>query len=273
MKFNTILFACFMISSAVFSQTKPEVLTNKGVIELSKAGFGKDMILAKIESSNCKFDVSTAALIDLKKQGVPDDVVKAIMDRSNSTSTSGGTAPAPNTSGSSSSSSNGSKKAIVSSKTANNLAAGVDLMNHVYSYNKSTQAVAPLEKSVAGIRTKQGPFGGSVMLHVDGAKAATRIASQETLSFVINTGSSALPELMLYKLKSGKDKREVASMKLNSFTGMKTGEDVISLNVSKLEDGIFLITPVKSLAKGEYFFSGKPVAGATSADAYSFGVE
>ncbi|RYY13876.1 MAG: hypothetical protein EOO04_31165 [Chitinophagaceae bacterium] len=158
-------------------------------------------------------------------------------------------------------------------KSANNLAASVDLMNHVYAYNKATQSTVALEKSVAGIRTKQNPFGGSVMLHVDGAKSATRVPSQESMAFVINTGSSALPELILYKLKSGKDKREVASMKVNSFSGMKTGEDVISLNVSKLEDGIFLITPVKSLVKGEYFFSGKPVAGASSADAYSFGVE
>ncbi|RYY15916.1 MAG: hypothetical protein EOO04_27825 [Chitinophagaceae bacterium] len=75
MKFSTILLIFLVFMSASNAQTKPEVLTNKGVIELSKAGFGKDMILAKIESSNCKFDVSTAALIDLKKQGVPDDVV------------------------------------------------------------------------------------------------------------------------------------------------------------------------------------------------------
>src|SRR5690606_23715165 len=96
-----------------------------------------------------------------------------------------------------------------------------ELMNHVYVYDKDNQSSKPLEKSVAGIRTKQGMFGGSVMLQVDGAKSAIQLKQSESTSFVINTGGSTLPELTLYKLKSVKNKREVASMKVNSFSGVK----------------------------------------------------
>jgi hypothetical protein len=270
MKFKSTLFAAMITASALQAQTKPEVLTNKGVIELSKAGFGKDMILSKIESSNCKFDMSTTAMIELKKQGVAEDIVKAMMDQNSGGAGSGGTSASQ---GSGGSATTGKKVPAASVKNSKSLASSVDLMNHVYSYDKSSMAVVALDKAVAGIRTKQGPFGGSVMLHVDGAKSPTRVSANSTFSFVINTGSASLPELVLYKLKPGKNKREVASMKVNSFSGVKTGEDVISLNVSKLEDGIFLITPVKPLIAGEYFFSGKPVANATSTDSYTFGVD
>ncbi|RYY14991.1 MAG: hypothetical protein EOO04_29360 [Chitinophagaceae bacterium] len=272
MKFKMTLFAAMIAVCALQAQTKPEVLTNKGVIELSKAGFGKDMILSKIESSNCKFDLSTTAMIELKKQGVSEDVVKAMMDQS-STGTSARSGGPSASQGSGGSANTGKKVTAASAKNSKSLASSVDLMNHVYSYEKSNMAVVALDKAVAGIRTKQGPFGGSIMLHVDGAKSPTRVSANSTFSFVINTGSAALPELVLYKLKPGKNKREVASMKVNSFSGVKTGEDVISLNISKLEEGIFLITPVKALIAGEYFFSGKPVANATSTDAYTFGVD
>ncbi|RYG04100.1 MAG: hypothetical protein EOO02_06885 [Chitinophagaceae bacterium] len=210
-------------------------------------------------------------MIELKKQGVHEDVVKAIMDYQPGTTSnnkSGG-----GTSATSAATSSAKTPAAKSSGKGRSLASSVDLMNHVYNLNKSTNGVTALEKSVAGIRTKQGPFGGSVMLHVDGAKSGVRVAADDNMTFVINTGGSTLPELVLYKLKSGKDKREVASMKINSFTGVKTGEDIVSLNVTKLEDGIFQVTAVKPLVKGEYFFTGKPVAGATSQDAYSFGIE
>lgn len=260
MKQLLFLAICLFGFISLFSQAKTEILTNKGVIELSKAGFGKDMILSKIESSTCKFDVTTAALIELKKQGVSEDVVKAIMDRS-----SVSTQPAKTQSL--------NREMASPAKSTASLATAVNMMNHVYSLNKTSRAVIPLEKAVAGIRTKQGPFGGSVMIHVEGAKSATRIAANQSQVFVVNTGSGVLPELLLYKLKPGKNKREVASMKVNSFTGMKTGEDVITLNIIKLEDGIFQITPSSTLASGEYLFSAKPVAGASSSDAYTFGID
>ena len=62
-------------------------------------------------------------------------------------------------------------------------------------------------------------------------------------------------------------------MKVNSFTGVKTGEDVIPFNVIKLKEGIFQISPNKTLEKGEYFFTGKPVSNATSVDSFCFGVD
>ncbi|HTI08593.1 MAG TPA: hypothetical protein VL832_08555 [Puia sp.] len=254
--------ALFTLAQTTLAQNKAEILTNANVITMTKAGLGNMIIISKIESSTCKFDLSTNGLIDLKKQGVGDDVVKSMMDKS-----SGKPAVAK-----SDAVAVGAKNDVPKPAGLAGLS-GVDLINHVYTYNKTTQAVKPLEKAVAGTRTKQGFFGGSILLQVDGLHSSLRLSLEDAGSFVINTSGTSSPEVVLYRLKSVKDHREVPSMKVGSFTGVKTGEDVISVDIIKLKEGIYQITPGKKLDKGEYFFTGKPVAGASSMDAYAFGVD
>jgi hypothetical protein len=259
---KSILLPFIMLSLQVLSQTNVEVLNNSSIINLHKAGLEPDVIISKIESSKCKFDVTTNGLVSLKKQGLPTDVIKAMMNKTDAKLPTTADKPSdkPSTSG-----------GITTTKKSGTLQ--LDLLNYVYAYAKSNQSAKALEKAVAGIRTKQGMFGGSAMLQVDGGTSGIQLSESESASFVINTGSTALPELVLYKVKSVKNKREVASMKVNTFTGVKTGEDVISLNISKLSEGIFEVTPAKKLERGEYFFTAKPVAGATSVDAYTFGIK
>jgi hypothetical protein len=55
------------------------VLRNQDIIDLAKAGLDDETILAKIAGSNCQFDTSTAALIELKKVGVSGAVQKAMV--------------------------------------------------------------------------------------------------------------------------------------------------------------------------------------------------
>lgn len=268
------LFLCCTAIATVQGQTKTatskpaaaktEVLTNKSVIDLSKAGLDEELIVSKIASSTCHFDVSTDGLVNLKKEGVTAGIIRVMMDKANGkTVIAATTEPAKQT----------TAETKAPAAIGKNVYAAAELMNHVYFFNKASNAAQPLEKAVAGLRTKQGMFSGSSVWHVDGDKSNTRISQSETYSFIINTGSSALPELVLYKLKTGKNRREVANMKVGTFTGVTTGEDVISINISKLQEGIFQITPGKKLDKGEYFFTGKPANGANSIDAYAFGID
>lgn len=57
-------------------------LTNQDVIDLVKAGFSSDIVLAKIRSSACNFDTSLAAMKSLKNANVPDSVVLAMVQAS-----------------------------------------------------------------------------------------------------------------------------------------------------------------------------------------------
>jgi len=56
-----------------------EVLTNDSVIGMVKAGLPEAVIVQKIRASQQKFDTSSAALIQLKRAGVPDKVIEAMV--------------------------------------------------------------------------------------------------------------------------------------------------------------------------------------------------
>lgn len=56
-----------------------DVMTNADVVKLVKAGLSAETIEAKIAASQTKFDTSTDALVALAGEGVPDRVVRAMI--------------------------------------------------------------------------------------------------------------------------------------------------------------------------------------------------
>ncbi|NOT47694.1 MAG: hypothetical protein HOP17_08080 [Acidobacteria bacterium] len=63
----------------IFCQT--EILTNQSVVEMARVGLSPDIIRRTIGRSQVKFDTSSAALVELKKSNVPDDIIAAMIDR------------------------------------------------------------------------------------------------------------------------------------------------------------------------------------------------
>jgi hypothetical protein len=55
------------------------VITNQDVVSLVKAGLSAEIVAAKVKNSTCKCDTSPAALAELKKSGVPDNVILAMV--------------------------------------------------------------------------------------------------------------------------------------------------------------------------------------------------
>lgn len=58
-----------------------ETFDNLSVIELSQAGLSDEVILSKIDTLPCSYDVSTDALISLSAEGVSNVVIAAMVDR------------------------------------------------------------------------------------------------------------------------------------------------------------------------------------------------
>jgi hypothetical protein len=58
----------------------PRPLSNSDVLEMLKAGLGPDVVVAKIKTSPCDFDTSPATLESLKRAGVPNSVVMAMVE-------------------------------------------------------------------------------------------------------------------------------------------------------------------------------------------------
>jgi hypothetical protein len=61
-----------------------EVLTNSSIIAMTKAGLGSSVIMQKINSSRCNFKTAANDLIALKKAGISDQVIRLMIEVSNS---------------------------------------------------------------------------------------------------------------------------------------------------------------------------------------------
>jgi hypothetical protein len=72
-----ILLILFAASAALAQR---EVLSNAEIIALTKAGLPQTVILNKIKSSEGRFDVSVNGLVEMKKAGVSDDVINALLE-------------------------------------------------------------------------------------------------------------------------------------------------------------------------------------------------
>ncbi|HEX8247022.1 MAG TPA: hypothetical protein VF599_02465 [Pyrinomonadaceae bacterium] len=79
---STILFL-LIFASTIFAQS--ETLTNTEIVEMTRAGLGKQIILQKIASADANFDISSKALIELKKAGVDDEVIQGLMEKNRAT--------------------------------------------------------------------------------------------------------------------------------------------------------------------------------------------
>jgi hypothetical protein len=74
-----LLIVLIFTTTLTFAQEK---ITNQSIIELVELGFDGDLIITKIQNSNCDFDTSISELKKLKKSNVPKAVIKLMMGSS-----------------------------------------------------------------------------------------------------------------------------------------------------------------------------------------------
>lgn len=256
---SILLYTLMLISLSGIAQTK-ETLTNKSIIELSKAGLSKEVIISKIETTSCNFDLSTSGIIALKKANVDESVIKAMIGKANNKSESTVT------------------KTNATSKTTDvkkvNIPS-VENINHPYAWVKNKTTFL-LEKGTASLKAKMKLLGGmSTNYELDGEASPIRVTVNDRLSFIINTGGGSLPELTLYKTTKVKGKRsaKVATAQgLVSTKGVKNS-DAIVFTVAQLKSGLYEIKPSTKLDKGEYLFCSKITVSAASLEVFAFGID
>jgi hypothetical protein len=79
---NTLILSSSMfvvLASGVLGQT--ESLTNADVLKMHDAGLSSQFIVRKLSLASTRFDTSTAAVIELKKHGLPEEVILAMIER------------------------------------------------------------------------------------------------------------------------------------------------------------------------------------------------
>ncbi len=269
MKISTLFkyfFLLFLITGLTANaQTKPEVLTNKNVIDLYKAGLSNNLIISKIENSNAKFDVSTTGLIALKKESVPEDIIQAMVDKGSPDAS----VKTPSVT---------SKSIEQQTTVIKNDVPEPEIINTVYLYDKS-QKLTALEKSNATMHshTKALGYGGAeTVFEIEGEKSPVRIDPKNAQTFIINTGGGAADAFVLYKVDIKKGKRQVVAASFSTMGSMKGSKGIISVDVKLLKTNVFQLLPSTTLDKGEYFFANKSAGSAlssTNIDVYAFGIE
>jgi hypothetical protein len=83
-KSASIALVVFLFTqSFVFALPQQEILprlTNKQVVEMIRAGLSSEVIVAKIKSSRCNFDTDPSILAELRQKGVPNEILKAMIE-------------------------------------------------------------------------------------------------------------------------------------------------------------------------------------------------
>ncbi len=253
-----VILAASLLAACSALPAHAETLNNDKVVQLLGFGLGDEAVIAKIKASDADYDVSTDALIALKKSGVSSPVIAAMIDASSRKATK--------------------QNAILSVDSPDPSvphASGIYLLASWLPEPK----MVPINATTS-TQTKTGGFlgyaltGGIASMSfksvVPGASARTTSdISRPTFYFyfdrareggnsaVWNAGSVNSPaEFSLVKFDVKKGHREAKVGKFN-IGGAKAGvmdKDRIPFTATEISPGVFEVRPDQSLVGGEYGF-------------------
>jgi hypothetical protein len=255
--FARLIALCLLLLAATVAAQ--EMLTNDSVVAMKKAGLSDAVILAKIRSSQSKFDVSTKSLVSLKQAGLSDQVIEAMVG---ATGPGGSVLTAPT----------GPTGAAMGAPGALGLPQGRESVFHY----RGDQYIE-LSAAAASIETNTQFFSTKSEIVLKGRKASYRVADREPVFFSV----WAPNEAPLVRLKPGDDNDD-RNLKISSGAFMPFGgthkqgvrnEDKIDVDAEKDPRGFYRIKPKKALAPGEYGFIVTQGFAMGSGKVYDFGID
>jgi hypothetical protein len=206
-----------VVAFTVQNNGKNKALTNSDVIEMVKGGLAENTIILLIQQSSVNFDISPMMLIQLKKQGVSQN----IMDKMIQTQTSA--APRALSTGSA--------------------AAEPELIG-VVCYRNENNSFTPLDRVIATNKL----VGSKAVAAVQGEKATTRLSADQRQEFFVRTDSGTDPSrLMLFRF--------FKSDGIRGINVMQADQAVIACSVTKVGERTYKLMPAQPLPAGEYGFS------------------
>jgi len=268
-----VLLAGFLTGGPQTRVEAQEVLTNDSVVSMVKGGLGEAVVLARIRSSPANFDTSTNSLLALKKAGVSDKVIEAMVSAPRSGAaaavpsaptpaapSAGASAPPPSVSASARSSAGG---------------AAANLPRDSIFHLNGTKYVE-MQPQVVEIEISNAVFSSKSDVVLGGRRAEYRITDRQPQFY----SYFAPTEALLVKLKPG-DKKNDRNLKMgsggyhpyggSSRMGIRS-EDRIAVKSEREANGFYRISPSNPLPSGEYGFI--VLSGATAGGRmFDFGVD
>lgn len=245
---SIVLGAILLLTVQVNAQN---ILTNKDLIQMAELGMGEAIILSQIENTSNDFDVSTPALLALKKAGLTDAVLAKVIEAGNNTA----------------------RKAVDPNDVLAPHRPGIYYVDETGRLLELLPTVTTQSKDKGRLATRlsYGIAKTKIVSTISGDNARTQLPAarefyfyfnQQTASFDQNTiayygfQQAVSPnEFMLAKLDKASGVRELETGSMNHYTS-EIGIDekhARSFDIEQLAPGIFKVTP-SELAPGEYCF-------------------
>lgn len=252
------LVAVMALSVPGATSLAQEVLTNDSVIQMVKAGLPEAVVIAKIKGTPTKFDLKTDSLVNLKKAGVTDKVLEAMLAAGSGTPA----AAAPTT--------------AMPAAPAPAIAAGA-LKTQDVIYQLVADKFVEMFATSANLETNMAFFTSKSEVVLEGRKA--RYRTKEKQPVFLSTYSST--DAPLVRFKPG-DEHNDRNLKIGSGAFMPFGgtqkmgvrnEDKIAVTIERDPRGFYKVTPSAALPPGEYGFILATGFGAGSGKVYDFGVD
>jgi len=275
-----VVLALLVIAAMPLAAAAQETLTNESIISMVKGGLSEAVVLARVRSGPANFDTSTNALLNLKKAGVSDKIIEAMVSAPKAGgATAAAPAPAAPTppAGTAQSAPPAAAPPAAASPSARSStgAAATNLPRDSIYYLNGTKYVE-IQPQVIEIETNVVFFTQKSEVVLGGRKAEARITEKQPQFY----SYSAPTEALLVKLKPGDTKND-RNLKMGSggfFPGGGTirhgvrNEDRIAVKSEREANGFYRITPASPLAPGEYGFV--VLSGATaSGRMFDFGID
>ncbi len=270
-------WACLCLCFATV-QAQKETLTNADVVELTKLGFGEEVIIEKIQQSEHDFDTGLSGLKKLKEAGVSDGVIKAMVAAQSAATKEKEKEKEKEQGDDPYDPSSPHEPGIYCWMKQRGEARLVQLEPTVYSQGK-TGGWLESQLTYGLAKTK-------VKAVVPRPKARLRVAvSRPVFYFYFEQTSSGLSyshsfisgatspnEFVLVKMKSTRNGREVTIAEANVLGSSKgtSSAETRDFDFEKIRSGIYKVTITTPLAVGEYCFF---YAGGTTERLFDFGVD
>jgi hypothetical protein len=260
-----LALAVVMALSLPVASLAQEVLTNDSVVQMIKSGLAESVVIAKIRSTPTKFDLRTDSLVSLKKSGVSDKVLEAMMVPGSPAAA----APAP--------AAPAAATQVAATPPPAGAPAGGALRDRDAIYQLIAGKYVELFPTSANLETNMAFFTSKSEVVLEGRKAKYRTADKQPV-FLSTYGPTDAP---LVRLKPG-DSNDDRNLKISSGAFMPFGgtqkmgvrnEDKIATNIERDARGFYKVTPVSPLPPGEYGFILATGFGAGSGKVYDFGVD
>lgn len=259
MRFTVLTIVLLCSFNMLYSQKK-EVLTTESVLNMLTIGLSDEIIVSKITASDCQFDTSIEMIQTLKKAGVSDKIIVAMINKQ--------------------------KEEDIDNKENTIVRTGIYFVNHKQELSKLYPSVfSGTRTSTLGSAFSYGIASSKIHSTLNGRFSKNIIYNRKPQFYFFfdvqnnnNLGvnwwfsvASSPNQFTLARLHPRKNTRELGSGKVNLYSGTNIGideDDIIDVLVTTNNDYEYVVTPKYPLESGEYcfFYQGViPMGGANQA--------